>query len=99
MADAKSLDHGTPAQGTDSDEPRSYGDWVTDVSYRLNELAYQAKAARALLRECEQTEEDETLTGVSYLLTSLFEQLDAMSVRVSNSEFTYRHKEQETSHG
>jgi hypothetical protein len=90
---------GAGNEASESVDVGPYGEWACDVSYHLHELAYQAKAARALLRECANTEKDEALTGVSFLLTGLFEGLRAISQRVSETEFAYVHREQEASRG
>ena len=69
--------------------PLSYDDWAHHVGYELYELAYQAEAARALLHESDQTEADEKLTGVSYLLTRLKDECKKLSEEVSNTSRTY----------
>jgi hypothetical protein len=74
-----------------------YRDLVSNIRQSLFEAAYLAQATRAMLHECETTEQDQTLTGVSYLLSMLFERCDELSRRVSDTEFQYVVKE--ASHG
>jgi hypothetical protein len=78
---------GLATQGAQASD--AYSDFCCDVSYRMSEAAFQAKAARALLRENPKVEEDEGLTGVSFLLSRIAEDLGALALEVSNSEFSY----------
>lgn len=73
---------------------QSYTDYANHLSYMLHEVAYQAQAARALLHEHDQTEADETLTGVSYLLNRLQEDCKKLSEDVCGTWHTYRAKDE-----
>lgn len=84
-----------------SDKPTptpTFRDWSSHLSYSLFEFAYQAKAARALLHECEKTEGDETLMGVSYLLGRMATDCEKLSGDISGRWLDYIRKE-EASHG
>lgn len=70
----------------------AYSDWAGEVSYRLSHVMFQARAARALLREHPSAEEDQGLTGVSYLLTRLADECELLAADVSNTEFRYERK-------
>lgn len=81
-------------QQPDSSAPTpAFNDWANHLSYSLFEVAYQAKAARALLHECEKTEGDETLMGVSYLLGRMAADCDKISGEISAKWFDYIRKE------
>jgi hypothetical protein len=57
--------------------------FASHTGYVLYEIAYQAKAARALLHEHPESEGDETLTGISYLLSRIADDCDRLSGEVN----------------
>jgi hypothetical protein len=73
-------------------EIAEYGDWSCRVSYDLNNAAYLARAARALLREHPSVDSDEGLTGVSFLLSRLVNECEELALEVGNTQFLYVQK-------
>jgi hypothetical protein len=63
--------------------PKELSTWLTRVGYKLYEFAYADQAAHALLREHEDAEKDEGLTGVGYLLRRLSDDCDRLQNEVS----------------
>jgi hypothetical protein len=73
----------------DASARKDYADFANHVSYLLYELGYQARAARALLHEYEESDKVEELTGVSYLLSKLSEDCKKLSEDVSGTTRIY----------
>lgn len=69
-----------------------YGEWCCRVSYDLNDAAYLARAARALLKEHPSADSDEGLTGVSFLLSRLVKECEELALEVGNTQFLYVQK-------
>lgn len=81
------------AGGPGSQAAPSYSDFVSDVSWRLMQLAYRARAAWALLDSAETYDEtDLDMLGVSSLLQSLATDAHAIAGDVSSSEFAFQRR-------
>lgn len=76
-----------------------YPDFTSHLSYKLFNAMYQALGARALLRENERVDEDENLTGISYLLTGIAEACEALAADLDESTYKYTAVAKEASHG